>query len=414
MISNEYFTCIEAQICNIDAKQWDAMNTVKQPFLSHAFLSGLETSACVCKQTGWQAQHIVIYQDRTKTTLLAAMPCYLKNHSYGEYIFDWAWADAYHRAGYEYYPKLSCATPFTPATTQKWLIHTDADKPAMENALMSALKQHAVDIKVSSIHALFTESDAAPLFTQNNFIQRSSSQFHWHNRNTDTTLAPFEDFNDFLQTMSSRKRKNIKKERQRVSDQGVSFQWFTGETLSESVADQIFAFYLSTVYRYGAQQYLNTEFFHHIVKSMPSHTHVLIAYLDGSAVAGGLFFASDSTLYGRYWGANADIKDLHFETCYYQPIDYAIKHQFKTFEAGAQGEHKLSRGLLPTTTYSHHWLADKAFRAAIMNYTETEAEHIEKYNRALGEHAPFKTNEPNSNQKSADHDHHHNKNIIEI
>ena len=400
----EHIEIIE-ELKQVDKEQWDLMNTQQQPFLSYAFLSGLEENGCVCEKTGWLPQHILIYSDSKKNKLIAAMPCYLKNHSYGEYIFDWSWADAYQRAGMHYYPKLSCATPFTPATTPKWLIHPEHREVESETylaaKLISILKNHAKSIQVSSIHALFTNKKANALFEQQNFIQRSSSQFHWFNQTKDNNddlrheNQFFDTFEDYLQTMSSRKRKNIKRERKSVVEQGVRFQWYTGEKLDDNIANIIFAFYLSTVYRYGAQQYLSKEFFHHFVKTIPNMTHVLIAYIDDSPVAGSLFFSSNSTLYGRYWGANEDIKDLHFETCYYQPIEYAIQHKLSSFEAGAQGEHKLSRGLLPVITTSQHWIADKKFHAAILEFTETEANNVKNYNSTLTQHGPFKTPEGN-------------------
>ncbi len=402
---SDYHVCIETQLNTVDAIQWDAMNNENHPFLSHAFLNGLEIYGCACNETGWLGQHILIYQDSSKTQLIAALPCYLKQHSYGEYIFDWSWADAYRRSGLEYYPKLSCATPFTPATTSKWLTHPDYDEEALIELLINALKQHALECQVSSIHALFTNPQANRHFSKHDFICRSSSQFHWRNQRVleqnkseqniseQSTSKPnemFSNFDDYLQTMNSRKRKNIKRERKRVIEQGVHFKWYTGCELNEHICQQIFAFYLSTTYRYGAQQYLSKEFFQHFVKTIPNMTHTLIAYIDDTPVAGGLFFSSKSTLYGRYWGANADIKDLHFETCYYQPIEYAIRQQFSYFEAGAQGEHKLSRGLLPVTTTSQHWLADERFRVAVADFTRTESEHIKRYNTALTDHGPFK------------------------
>lgn len=405
-MQSDYYICIEDHLNKVDATQWDVMNSQQQPFLSYAFLSGLESCACVCDNTGWHAQHILIFNDADKTQLIAAMPCYLKEHSYGEYIFDWAWADAYNRAGLSYYPKLSCATPFTPATAPKWLTHADYEEETLIEMLITFLKKHALECNVSSIHALFTNSQANKHFSQHGFIQRSSSQFHWHNASSDSLSnihcdnkpsnnsvnkkTAYIDFDDYLQTMSSRKRKNIKRERRRVAEQGVEFKWFTGEALTQNITEQIFAFYLSTTYRYGAQQYLTEGFFHHFVETLPNMTHVLIAYLDDSPVAGGLFFSSNSTLYGRYWGANSDIKDLHFETCYYQPIEYAILNQLEHFEAGAQGEHKLARGLLPVTTHSQHWLADERFQDAVEDFTKTEAEHIKRYNTALTNHGPFK------------------------
>lgn len=401
------FSCIETSLNNINASQWDAINTSAHPFLSHAFLNGLEICGCVCEKTGWQPQHIVVYSDDSKTQLLAALPCYLKNHSYGEYIFDWAWADGYQRAGRDYYPKLSCAIPFTPVTTPTWLIKESKDENAIVELLLDSLKRHAIELNVSSIHALFTTKQTNEYLAKQGFLARSSSQFHWNNR----IEKPYDNFNDFLSEMNARKRKNIKRERRHIAEQGVHFQWFTDKDLNPLIAKQIFNFYLNTIHRYGAQQYLNIEFFEHFVRKLPKSTHILLAYrdeeynydekLDEQAdkqpkislpIAGGLYFASNSSLYGRYWGANTDIQNLHFETCYYQAIEYSIKRKFNSFEAGAQGKHKLARGLMPITTHSMHWLADKDFYDAVLNFTETEAEHVKRYNKVLDSHGPFKKN----------------------
>ena len=380
---------IETALNSINVSQWDEMNVDNQPFLKFAFLNGLEVSGCISAKNGWEPQHIVIYRDENKSELLAAIPCYLKNHSYGEYIFDWAWADGYQRAGRAYYPKLSCAIPFTPATTPIWLIKAGEDKETIISMLLKTLKDHAIKLRVSSIHALFTNIETNQYLEKYDFIQRSSSQFHWLNQSKNNS-SPYSSFDHFLADFNSRKRKNIKRERRRVSEQGIHYRWYTGANLTVSIATLAFGFYLSTIYRYGAQQYLNMEFFKHFMQKMPDSTHILIAYLEDKPVAGGLYFASNSTLYGRYWGATVEIQDLHFETCYYQPIEYAIKNQLQRFEAGAQGEHKLARGLLPTTTYSMHWLADEDFREAVLNFTKTEAQHIEKYNNVMGQHGPFK------------------------
>ena len=389
-MSSTYHIDIIEHLRQIDAEQWNTMNEYNEPFLAHEFLSGLEETACVCEKTGWIPQHIVIFNNDTKQQVIAALPCYLKLHSYGEYIFDWSWADAYQRAGLNYYPKLSCAIPFTPATTAKWLIHPDYQDQELEAQLINYLKQHAKDCKVSSIHALFTNQTANNQFKQHGFIQRASNQFHWYNQDINTPKQAFVDFNDYLQTMNSRKRKNIKRERKNVVDQGVYFRWYHGDELNADIAQQIFSFYLSTTYRYGAQQYLTEAFFQHFVKTLPHMTHVLIAYIGESAVAGSLFFGNASILYGRYWGANADIKDLHFETCYYQPIEYAINKNMQRFEAGAQGEHKLSRGLMPVITTSQHWLADQRFHVAVEEFTRAEAENISLYQQSIEKHGPFK------------------------
>ena len=387
------------------------MNIDSQPFLSHAFLFGLEKHHCACQETGWIPQHLLIFDVKNQQSLIGGLPCYLKDHSYGEYIFDWSWADAYYRAGISYYPKLSCATPFTPATAPRWLIHPNYRERSLQkkiiSSLISFLIQHAKSCGVSSIHALFIPEESNRAFNQQGFITRHSSQFHWKNKDTSQTtsipkvaenldekspLNGYLHFTDYLNTMSSRKRKNIRRERKRVAEQGVTFKWFTGAELTKEIALQMFSYYLNTIYRYGAQQYLTEEFFIDLSESMSNMTHILLAYQHDMPVAGGLFFSSSNRLYGRYWGAEIDIKDLHFETCYYQPIEYAILNEFEAFEAGAQGKHKLSRGLMPVTTYSQHWIADERFRSAILEFTKSEAEGIYDYNCALSSAGPFRQN----------------------
>jgi len=405
---SDYQTAILDNINQLDEQVWDSLNDSKHPFLSYSFLAGLETCDCIHENTGWIPKHIIVYT-QDKNDPIGILPCYLKDHSYGEYIFDWSWADAYRRSGLNYYPKLSCATPFTPATAPSWLISTEVSKPSVRkeiiNCLILALKALAVELNCSSVHTLFTNQEANNAFESLGFINRQSSQFHWHNRclldqdmRADQESRFFEDFDDYLQTMSSRKRKNIKRERRRVAEQGVSFKWFAGEELTEDIIMTMYEFYLSTTYRYGAQQYLTKSFFKYIANKLQDSSHVLLAFItietegktEKKAVAGGLFFSSQQRLYGRYWGANIDIKDLHFETCYYQPIEYAIKQQYEAFEAGAQGQHKLARGLMPVTTYSQHWLVDERFHNAVDEFTKEEAKHICEYNQTLAEHGPFK------------------------
>jgi len=370
---------------NIPASQWNEMIPEGYPFLRHEFLYGLELTQCTNAATGWEGHHIVIYTDKSCSTILGALPCYLKSHSYGEYIFDWAWADAYQRAGLNYYPKLSCAIPFTPVTGPRWIINgtIDSDRQKIKNALIDKLTRCADSSNISSIHFLYTDTEHNEVLAKNNFIKRHSSQFHWQNNN-------YQKFSDFCACLSSKKRKNINRERRRVTEAKIKYQWFNGDSLSQEVVDVMFHFYCKTIHRYGAQQYLNQAFFRHIQKTLSSQTHILLAYYQEQPIAGGIYFSCDNALYGRYWGASDDFHSLHFETCYYQPIDYCIQQNIQRFEAGAQGEHKLSRGLLPTTTYSMHRLSDKRFHTAVTDYIDEEANHIKRYNQILNEHSPFK------------------------
>lgn len=358
------------------------------PFMRHEFLHGLEVSGCVSEQQGWEAVHIAAYQDTSQTQLLGAMPCYIKSHSYGEYIFDWAWADAHHRHGLDYYPKLSNAVPFTPATGERWLT---AD-PEKSNVVGSALIQTALKLtderELSSFHSLFLQTEQCAQLGSQGFSKRHSTQFHWHNKD-------YNSFDDFLGLMSSKKRKNIKRERRRVVESGIRYRWLSGDELDPNAVACMYEFYSRTIAYYGAQSYLNKAFFGYLAESFKQHTLFLFAdYEDETGqtltIAGGLYFKSDDTLYGRYWGALDNFHSVHFETCYYQAIEWCIKHGYQRFEAGAQGEHKLARGLEPNTTYSAHWIKNPQFRQAIDDFLQHEQEHIGNYTNSMQAHSPFK------------------------
>lgn len=377
---------IQYSLQNIPSSQWNAIVVDDYPFLRYEFLYGLELTKCTTAATGWEGHHVVAYTDNTRETIIAAMPCYLKSHSYGEYIFDWAWADAYQRAGLKYYPKLSCAIPFTPVTGPRWIISpslSSSEKQHVQKALIDKLTDCANASNISSIHFLYTNKEHNEQLNQHDFIKRHSSQFQWENHG-------YKSFSDFCACLNSKKRKNINRERRRVTDANVSYQWFNADSLTTEVMEIMFRFYCQTIYRYGAQQYLNQSFFQHIQKTLSKQTHILLAFHEEQAIAGGIYYTSKNALYGRYWGASDDFHSLHFETCYYQPIEYCIQNNIQRFEAGAQGEHKLSRGLLPVTTYSMHRLLDNRFHAAIMEYIDDEAQHIERYKQLLNQHSPFK------------------------
>lgn len=386
---------VHDQLNKIDAQKWNQLIDDNNPFLRHEFLNGLEETGCVSPKHGWQPQHITVYsQDRSK--LLGAMPCYIKDHSYGEYIFDWSWVNAYHRHGIEYYPKLSNAVPFTPATGPRILVLPSLDSSALDNqdinanTVINALVNQAIALTeehgLSSCHSLFNTSQQADQFATHGFLQRHSTQFHWRNQN-------YQSFDEFLAGMSSKKRKNIKRERRRVLETGVQYRWLSGPDLNPEAAQKMHGFYSKTIAYYGAQSYLNQDFFHYIAQHFAQHTLFLFAEYDGKTIAGGLYFKSDNTLYGRYWGALANFHSVHFETCYYQAIDWCIKHGYQSFEAGAQGEHKLARGLEPTITYSSHWINHPEFRQAIGDFVTSEQAHINDYQAAMQQHTPFKKTE---------------------
>ena len=352
--------------------------------MRHEFLLGLEISKCVSADSGWQSAHICIYQDISHSQLIAAMPCYIKSHSYGEYIFDWSWADAHHRHGLDYYPKLSNAVPFTPATGERLLISDSHSRKELEAALLSAAIDLAESKHLSSFHSLFTTKDQAHELKNLGCLVRHSSQFHWQNKD-------YQCFDDFLSLMSSKKRKNIKRERRRVKETGIQYQWLAGEQIDQNAVDTMYRFYARTIAYYGAQSYLNRGFFEYLAEKFSHQTLFLFAQINGQIIAGGLYFKSDNTLYGRYWGAMDNFHSVHFETCYYQAIEWCIQNGYQRFEAGAQGEHKLARGLEPNTTYSAHWIAHEGFRQAIDDFLVSEQQHMHQYHVHMNDHSPFKT-----------------------
>lgn len=369
---------------DISAEQWNAMLESNNPFMRYEFLMGLETTACVSLDVGWESAHITIYADAERNQLIAAMPCYIKSHSYGEYIFDWSWADAHHRHGLEYYPKLSNAVPFTPATGDRLLTADPQQREQLEAALLGKAIELCESRGLSSFHSLFVEQRQAESLQKLGCLTRHSSQFHWQNRG-------YKDFDDFLSVMSSKKRKNIKRERRRVSDTGITYRWLSANQLDQAAVDTMYRFYSRTIRHYGAQSYLNKAFFEYLAQHFNQQTLFLFAEFDNQTIAGGLYFKSDNTLYGRYWGALDNFHSVHFETCYYQAIEWCIANGYQRFEAGAQGEHKLARGLEPNTTYSSHWIAHEGFRQAIGDFIGSEQEHMKNYQTQMNNHSPFKT-----------------------
>ncbi len=362
----------------IDAAVWDGLANppggMFNPFVSHAFLSSLEESGSASAQSGWAASHLVYEQD---DIIKGLVPCYLKSHSMGEYVFDHGWADAFTRAGGHYYPKLQVSAPFTPATGPR-LLGAEAVRPL----LLQGLSALTGELEASSAHITFLpETDWAAAPSQ--WLKRQDIQFHWHN-------AGFADFKDFLASLSSSKRKNIRKEREAVAARGITFDLVTGTDLTETHWDHFYAFYMDTGARKWGRPYLTRKFFSLINERMAEHTLLVLAKRDGKIIAGALNFIGSDTLYGRNWGATEDHPFLHFETCYYQAIDFAIARGLKVVEAGAQGEHKLARGYLPVKTHSLHYFAHKGLARAVGDYLEHERASIEQDQQALASHSPFK------------------------
>jgi predicted N-acyltransferase len=366
-------------LADISAADWDAL-AGKDPFLSHAYLYALQESGCATAQFGWQAQFITLWRD---ARLLGAMPLYLKMNSYGEHVFDFAWADAYHRNGLRYYPKLVCAVPFTPVTGKRLLVAACPEADELRALLLSSALQLAKDTGVSSLHYLFPdEADTREMQAQG-IMLRQDVQFHWQNRG-------YRDFDEFLAALSRDKRKRIKQERRKVKEAGIQLQCVTGDI---ATVDQWAFFaecYAHTRQLHNSPPALNDDFFQRIGAAMPNNTLLVIATREGRPIASALNIVTGDVLYGRSWGAFEFHPGLHFETCYYQAIEFCIARNIKTFEGGAQGEHKLARGFLPVTTRSAHWLAHPQFARAVEDYLQQETSAISEYVDELNERSPFK------------------------
>jgi predicted N-acyltransferase len=351
------------------------------PFVSHAFLHALEESGSATRATGWLPQHLVLEDGAGAVS--ACMPCYLKSHSYGEYVFDHAWADAYERAGGDYYPKLQAAVPFTPVTGPRLLVREGPDRTARQALLLQAAATLADRLEASSLHVTFPTREECELAGSLGFLQRNDQQFHWRNEGYAT-------FDDFLGALTSRKRKSIRGERKRAVEGGIEIEWVTGADLTEAHWDAFFAFYMDTGSRKWGSPYLTRQFFSLIGEAMRDEILLVLAKRDGHAIAGALNFIGGDALYGRYWGALEEHPCLHFEVCYYQAIDFAIAHKLARVEAGAQGAHKLARGYLPVQTYSAHWIRDPGLRRAIADYLKRERLAVAHEIALLGEESPYR------------------------
>jgi predicted N-acyltransferase len=375
-------TRIVQSISELRAADWNALlhDKADNPFLKHEFLLALETSGCASDQTGWHPCHALC--EAENGTLLGALPLYLKTNSYGEFVFDFAWAGAYERAGLAYYPKLVSAIPFTPATGPRFLLAANSE-PVVASLLLQESRELASRCGASSLHILFPDSDSQNIARQGDMLMRKDCQFHWQNRG-------YGNFDDFLDTFTAAKRKKARRERRRVTEAGIIFQTLTGGQMDEKRWDSIMPLYASTFLRRGREPYLSQDFFMQLCESIPDNLVIFAGYRDDQLVGVAICFRSDTHLYGRYWGANEFVDSLHFETCYYQGIDYCIQHDLQFFEPGTQGEHKISRGFVPVETSSAHWLSHPQFAAAIDEYLDTERQHVERYMDALGEHVPYK------------------------
>lgn len=349
--------------------------------MRHEFLCALHESQSAVEDTGWAAQFLTLENDEQ---LVAACPLYLKSHSYGEYVFDWAWADAYHRHGERYYPKLLCAVPFTPVPGSR-LLARDA---ASRRLLLHAMQQVARDAGWSSAHMLFFDDADRQAALEAGWMLRNTVQFHWMQR----TGAPYTDFKDFLATLQRDKRKKIQQERRKVNDAGVSFEVFEGSKISQAQWDFFHHCYTLTYRAHHSTPYLTREFFAQMAQAMPQHWLLFIALRDARPIAASLvgIDRQRGSAFGRYWGAIEYVPCLHFEACYYQPLEWCIHHRMQRFEGGAQGEHKMARGLMPVSTWSAHWLAHPQFSRAVADYLEREGGGVAEYMDELNERSPFK------------------------
>jgi len=370
-------------IDDVTPEQWAALQTAENPFVDYRYLQALEESQSVGNGTGWQVHHLLLHDEGG--ALVGAVPCYLKQHSYGEYVFDWGWADAYRRAGIAYYPKMVCAVPFTPATGGRLLTVSGSDEQVGEicRLLAEALIEEARRLNASSVHCLFLPEREVTVLTDEGWLLRHDLQFHWSNQG-------YEQFADFLASFSSKKRKNVNRERRRVREAGVEMEVLTGDELTSEHWRLFYQLYRFTAYKRGGTAYLTEKFFELIAEHMADSVVMVMARENDRYVAAALNFRGGDTLYGRYWGCLTEYDSLHFETCYYRAIEYCIAEGIARYEAGAQGEHKLSRGFLPTTTHSAHWLAHPQFADAVADYLDDEREQIAGYQEMLQAHTPFR------------------------
>jgi uncharacterized protein len=350
------------------------------PLVSHAFFSALEASGSATARTGWGPRHLLA---RLDGAIAGVVPCYLKSHSQGEYVFDRGWADAYQRAGGRYYPKLQVSVPFTPATGPRLLIRDGVDQEHIRTALASGLVALCDATDASSVHVTFAPEAEAKFLASCGFLQRNDQQFHWRNQG-------YGSFEDFLATLNSRHRKAIRRERRDALAEGITIHALNGSDITEDAWDAFFAFYMETGSRKWGRPYLTRSFYSLVGQSMSKDVALIMAKRNGRWIAGAINFIGSDTLFGRHWGAIEHHPFLHFEVCYYQAIDFAIRHGLKTVEAGAQGEHKLARGYLPQTTYSAHYIADPDLRRAISDYLRRERAYVAEAARELSDAAPFR------------------------
>jgi predicted N-acyltransferase len=373
-------TNISTSISDIEPAAWDALEAGGSPFLRHAFLSTLESTGCVGDESGWHPAPITLSDERG---LAAAAPVYIKTHSYGEFVFDFAWAQAYAKYGLAYYPKLLLGIPFTPVAGARLLVRPDLDGPTMRARLIAEIREFAESRRLSSVHALFVEEADRQAFEAAQWLPRRDVQFHWINRG-------YRSFDHYLEGFTAEKRKKTRRERRRVAEEGIEFDTLTGTAVDRATIDEVFDLHRQTFLSHHNEPYLNRACFRALPAAMGDALLIKRARIGDRTVAAAVFFEGGNALYGRYWGAHEQHHSLHFETCYHQGIEYCIAKGLARFESGAQGEHKVARGFAPATTWSMHWIVDPQFRAAIADYLRREGEDREDYARYIEAHVPYR------------------------
>ncbi|NKL19951.1 GNAT family N-acetyltransferase [Rhizobium leguminosarum] len=391
-MTDELSIRVERSFTAISPESWSRLSGASKtcvtiaynPFVSHAFLSSLEDSGSADAETGWLGHHLLLETGRGE--LIGALPGYLKNHSQGEYVFDHGWADAFERAGGRYYPKLQCSIPFTPATGPRLLVAEGLQRLPIQSAIAESLKEVVRRLGISSAHITFVPDEEIGVFEMDGYLHRTDQQFHFINDG-------YANHEEFLETLASRKRKALRKERRAALENGISIDWLTGRDLTERIWDQFFKFYMDTGGRKWGRPYLTRKFYSLIGERMADDILLVMAKREGRYIAGAINFIGGDTLYGRHWGCIEDHPFLHFEVCYHQAIDFALSKGLKRVEAGAQGEHKLARGYLPVTTHSAHYVAHAGLRRAIGDYLARERADVEQMSELLTEHSPFRKGE---------------------
>jgi len=368
------------RIDQLDRQAWNGLEGTDVPFLRREFLAALEHTGCVGPGTGWTPAYITLHDD---AGLAAAAPAFIKSHSYGEFVFDFSWAEAYAHFGRTYYPKLSVCVPFTPATGARLLVRAGLDGPLIRRRLARAIEEFVAEQRLSSAHALFFDEPAREAFEQSGWLLRRDCQFHWTNQN-------FTDFDQYLATFTAEKRKKARRERRRVHEAGIHFDTRFGSDISAALLDTVYRFHRATFLRHGHEPYLSREFFSEISRTMGETLMFKIAMHQSKPVAAAVFFWCQEALYGRYWGAAEEHHSLHFETCYHQGIEFCIERGIRRFEPGTQGEHKVARGFAPTLTWSAHYIGDRRFRSAVRDYLVREGAAVDAYATQVGEHVPYR------------------------